>query len=678
MTRRRLTQILFILAALSLSPLPVLAQSATPAATPIVENGIYRDPAGRFTVPVPDGWNVTLSDGVATLTDPDDDLQILALVVTAPTAQEGIDLAWKTADPGPARAETPDVQAVPSGPGIDETVVVTDDIGRTSGQIAQAVGQRVGTQVYVLIAVGSLEAAVKRASQTQVILTGFTITSLTKIDLSKTEPAPLGAATITELDAYVTALMKRLGIPGASIAVVQDGRVVFSSGYGTTNMDGGHPVDPDTLMMIGSVSKSFTTTMMASEVDDSLFAWDTPVVDLYPTFALSDPTLTKALTMRDLVCACTGVPRRDLEFILNAESLTPQDVIASLATFDLYSKYDETFQYSNQMVAAAGYISADQDHPAGNLEADYQASLQERVLDPIGMTRSTIDLDTAAADPNHAVPHGLSLLEGYQAIPVDDERVLEPVAPSGMIWSSASEMSAYLVTQMQDGVAPNGTRVASASSLNETRVPQVQIDATTSYGLGWMIGDFHGQTIVGHGGNTMGFSSEVSFLPNAGVGIVILTNAQGANLFTVAVEQRFYELAFGLEPELNDAIDQQISATEDQLAKAKGQIGKRPDASEATTWTGAYTSEVLGTITIAVNQQGALMVSTGELNMEIRPVVGSRGSTLLIVGPPLAGVSLTVADGQLVLTMGIDTYTFRKVGPPGTGTPAASPIATPA
>jgi CubicO group peptidase (beta-lactamase class C family) len=472
--------------------------------------------------------------------------------------------------------------------------------------------------------------------------------------------------------------MKRLGIPGASIAVVQDGTVVFSSGYGATDANGGHPVDPDTLMMIGSVSKSFTTTMMASEIDEGLFTWDTPVIDLFPSFTLSDPSLTKALTMRDLVCACTGVPRRDLEFIFNAESLTPQDVIGSLATFDLYSKYDETFQYSNQMVAAAGYISADQDHPGVNLDADYQSSLQERVLDPIGMTRSTVDMDTAAADPNHALPHGLSLIDGYETIPIDDERVLEPVAPSGMVWSSASEMSAYLITQMQDGVAPNGTRVASASSLNETRVPQIQIDATTSYGLGWMIGDFHGQTIVGHGGNTMGFSSEVSFLPNAGVGIVILANAQGANLFTVAVEQRFYELAFGLEPELDDAIDQQIRATEDQLAGAKGQIGDRPNAKQAAAWTGTYLSDVLGSVDIAVNQQGALMLSTGELTMELRPVVGSRGTTLLIVGPPLAGVSLTVADNQLVLAMGIDTYTFRKVGPPTNATPVASPIATPA
>ena len=122
------------------------------------------------------------------------------------------------------------------------------------------------------------------------------------------------------------------------------------------------------------------------------------------------------------------MPRRDLEFIFNAESLTPEQVIASLESFPLYSSYDETFQYSNQMVAAAGYISADLDHPGNDLEADYAASVQARVFDPIGMARSTLDIDRATADPNHAVPHGWSLLDGYMPIPVDDERVLEPAA----------------------------------------------------------------------------------------------------------------------------------------------------------------------------------------------------------------------------------------------------------
>ena len=115
---------------------------------------------------------------------------------------------------------------------------------------------------------------------------------------------------------------------------------------------GGAPVDADTRMMIGSATKPMTTLMAATKVDDGTITWDTPVVEILPAFRLADAEISETVTLRNLFCACSGVPRRDLEFIFNANDLTPEELIGTLADFELTTGFGEVFQYSNQMAAA--------------------------------------------------------------------------------------------------------------------------------------------------------------------------------------------------------------------------------------------------------------------------------------------------------------------------------------
>ena len=98
--------------------------------------------------------------------------------------------------------------------------------------------------------------------------------------------------------------------------------------------------------------------LMATLVDDGLMEWDTPVIDVLPTFALADPELTQEITVRNLVCACTGVPRRDFEVLMNYDDLSAEDIVESLASFELFTDFGEAFQYSNQMVETGGYEAA--------------------------------------------------------------------------------------------------------------------------------------------------------------------------------------------------------------------------------------------------------------------------------------------------------------------------------
>ena len=111
-------------------------------------------------------------------------------------------------------------------------------------------------------------------------------------------------------------------------------------------------------MMIGSVTKSMTSTMAATVVDDGWLSWDTPLVELLPDFAVADPQLTPRLTVADAFCACTGLARRDLELIFHFNDLTPDRLIAQVAELPLTAPYGQAFQYSNQMYALGGYAAA--------------------------------------------------------------------------------------------------------------------------------------------------------------------------------------------------------------------------------------------------------------------------------------------------------------------------------
>jgi CubicO group peptidase (beta-lactamase class C family) len=137
-------------------------------------------------------------------------------------------------------------------------------------------------------------------------------------DLTGATPLPLTGERLATFEAYVAAKLAEAGVPGAAVAVVQNGEVVFQQGFGVREIGQPDPVTPDTLLRIGSVTKSFSSFLTATLVDTGRLSWETPLVDLLPSFAVADPELTPRLTTRDAFCACTGLPRRDFEFIFNA------------------------------------------------------------------------------------------------------------------------------------------------------------------------------------------------------------------------------------------------------------------------------------------------------------------------------------------------------------------------
>jgi CubicO group peptidase (beta-lactamase class C family) len=420
---------------------------------------------------------------------------------------------------------------------------------------------------------------------------------------------------------------------------------------------------------MGSTGKSLTTMLMATLVDDDRMAWDTPAVEILPDFAVNDPELSNRITVRNLVCACTGVPRRDLELIFNAHQLSAEDVVASLRTFDFFTDFGEAFQYSNQMVATGGYVAgaAAAGAPPADLMAAYTHALEERVLGPMGLISTTLSFTEVEASDNYAIPHAASFDLSYSPFPLEIETLLNPVAPAGAHWTTLQDMARYLITELNEGIAPDGVRVVSAENLRVTWEPQVAVDAETSYGLGWFVGEYKGQPLIHHGGNTFGYTSDFAFLPDAGIGIAVLTNAQGSNLFNEGVRVRLFELIFAQEPEA----DAQLAFVYEQMAEANQEVFDRllpaVDPAAVESHLGRYRNEALGEVSLTL-EDADLYLDAGEFRTRLLPLLNDEEAIegYLLQDPPLTGLQVKLAQDDngaptLVLGQGVVEYTFEQL-----------------
>lgn len=352
------------------------------------------------------------------------------------------------------------------------------------------------------------------------------------------EAATLTPEMLDEVEAYITDALPHFNVPGAAVAVVQDGSVIYTGGFGTLSLDDPTAVNSETLFMIGSTTKPMTATMIGSLVDDGILDWDAPATNYLPAFALGDPAVTEQIRVRDLLNMSSGVPRFDYPLWL--EKLSVEELIAWMHEIPLVSEPGEEHHYSNMMVAVGGYLAAQ----AVGGDATYSRLMHERIFEPVGMTQTTCEMADALTNPNHALPTRYDLnAETWIIGDLDFNLYIESAAPAGAIWSNAEDMGRFLATIMRGGVTPDGQRIISEASLAEIQEP---VSSLQSYGMGWSLADYYGTPMVGHGGDIAGFSTLFEYLPEHQIGVVVLSNRLLSQAFMQAVRDRVFNLALRL------------------------------------------------------------------------------------------------------------------------------------
>jgi CubicO group peptidase (beta-lactamase class C family) len=381
----------------------------------------------------------------------------------------------------------------------------------------------------------------------------------------QTPPPRLSDATLRALDADIEAAMGTFNMPGAAVAIVQGNEIVYRRGFGLRNLQSGAPVTERTRFRVASNTKSMTALQVATLVDEGILGWDERVIDIWPAFRTPEPDLTRSMRVRDLFGHATGLGE-PLEFYLADGSYSPLVVLQSIADLPVVSPPGATYHYNNTLVAAAGYLGAlRMGTDADALGEAYADQVQQRVFGPIGMADAAITDDPRPLGDDYATPYTPFLLGEYSVTPFIS---VYGIGPSAAAVASVTDMARYLITQMNGGVAPDGTRVVSAMNLTETHRPGIDVlsdvpsrlpspllaDTTAMhYDMGWFDRTFRdGRRLLWHAGGIDGFASLMGFFPGERLGFVILTNADpsAGSIFTFSVQSSLLSRLFGLNRDI--------------------------------------------------------------------------------------------------------------------------------
>jgi CubicO group peptidase (beta-lactamase class C family) len=428
-----------------------------------------------------------------------------------------------------------------------------------------------------------------------------------------------------------------------ALGLVQGGKVVFEGGLGVRELGRPAPVDADTLFMIASNTKALSTLLLATEVDEGKFGWDTPVTQVYPAFRLGDAETTKQVLMRHLICACTGLPRQDLEWLYEFKNATPQSTMDLLATIQPTTRFGETFQYSNLLAAAAGYIGGHVAYPKKELGAAYDEAMRTRVFGPLGMKATTFDYGRAMAG-DHATPHGMDADGHVKVATMDLDRSAIPIRPAGAAWSSVRDVDRYVQMELAGGKLPDDKVLVSERTLVARRAPQVAIGEHETYGMGLIVDTDHGVTVVHHGGDLLGFHSDMFWLPEHGVGGVILTNADYGWLLRGAYLRKVLEELFDGKAEAQEDVTSAAKQYRAEIAKERERLVIPAAAEVVAKLARHYRSKSLGDV-VVTRRGPSVTFDFGEWRSTVASRKNDDGTTSMItVDPGLGGNEFVIGD----------------------------------
>ena len=625
-------------------------------------------PGASAPVTLPGGWSLEAEPGgVVMIISPEGDLRVAFVIVPLEgTPEEMAGRAWRAFDSSfdfPVLHKMP----MPGAGGWDAIFQVVYNVPAVQSRVAMAALRMLGDKAYCGLISGTLGAFSRRQAQMAEVLQNWKPEGLAEPSLAGSQRRKWEEKQSAEMGEFLRRSMAELHIPGAAIAVVQGGRVVFAKGFGVTKIGSIERVHSDTRFMIGSSTKPLTTLMMARLVALGKLEWSTPIANLLPDFAMADPDMTRRLEIRHTASASTGMPRRDLDFVFKFKGITPEQRLEDMKQMKPTTGFGETFQYSNYLVAAGGYAAARNYRQQGPLQEAYERAMRELIFEPLGMRKTGFE-ETGGGPA--ASPHAPDF-EG-NTVPINPaiEGCVRAVAPAGAVWSTVVDMAQYLLLELNRGKLPSGEQLVLEEVLLERRKRGIKITDKMSYGLGLFLSDEDGLNVMHHGGNNWGFSADLYFLPQEGLGVTLLTNVRLANLFLAAARRKVFELVFDAPPRAEKMIAAVSQAEKEAVA---GRLGRVKVDADSVKWLegilGEYRSKELGPLTVQGKdwQYWADFESwNSALGVEEQPD-GSR--VVVLTSPPWNGGAIgaggarfqVAEDGRALVLDGAQTlYKFER------------------
>jgi CubicO group peptidase (beta-lactamase class C family) len=440
------------------------------------------------------------------------------------------------------------------------------------------------------------------------------------------EPSVQQQEILAQFDSHAETARQQWDVPGMAIAVVQEDQVLHARGFGVKRVGGIDPVDAHTVFQIGSTSKAFTAALVAMQADDGKVQWTDRVMDHFPSFAMYDPWVTREFQVRDLMAQHSGQPpyAGDGLAILG---FSAEDVVAKMRLLKPVSSFRSEFAYVNNLFLVAANLV----HRSSGLT--WAENLQKRIFGPLGMTSSSSSQDAFRVAANAASPH--KLVNGTVTAFSSDAPQLAwayTYGPAGGINSTVLDMAQWLRLLLGRGTF-EGKQIVSAENLGLVMSPQTIIRLPTSgpqsqtplahyqqfYCAGWVYAATQPHPLIWHNGDNNFMHAAIGLIPNANVGIVILTNLGGVPMAD-ALMWKFYDLFFHNPSTDWSAVHRE--AWQDQQKTARAPFAQPPSgaapAQPLAQYIGTFSNPVYGELKVETDGQRLwLTIGPGKVQLHL-------------------------------------------------------------
>ena len=331
------------------------------------------------------------------------------------------------------------------------------------------------------------------------------------------------------IEKKINEVISETKVPGLSVAVIENDKIIYTNGFGFRDYKNKIPVDANTLFAIGSTSKAFTSSILGILREKGELTFDDSPLDHIPGFSFYNDEMNNAINIRDLMSHRTGSAGHDASWYM-FPTHDKDEMVKRLTYHEPATGVRQKWIYNNFMFLVQGVVA---EKVTGK---SWEDNIKEHIFEPLGMNRSNSVIE--------GLKNGENAAFGYK---LDDKREVTKVdyydiagmGPAGSINSTANDMAKWLITWLNKGQY-NGKEVLPANYVQEAMTPQAVTTLPIilfpgvsdvhlfTYGYGWMMSSYKGHYHVEHNGAIDGFTSHVSFFPDANIAICVLTNQDGS------------------------------------------------------------------------------------------------------------------------------------------------------
>ena len=392
------------------------------------------------------------------------------------------------------------------------------------------------------------------------------------------------------LEPRINELVSKFNAAGLSIGIVSEQKLVYAKGFGLRDVEAQKPVTPDTVFPIGSITKSFTSSLLGIIESEELVDLSAQPAKYIKNFSFNSELMNQTVSVGDLLSHRSGLGNQG-----TSEIFFPENDVLKIVNRIKYLKPQaaplNSFSYSNMAYTLAAVIF---EHASSET---WEKGIDTRLFQPLNMTRTFTSIEKMKKAGNYARPYGIF---DNNIVQVKFER-FNSIRPAGAIKSNVIDLSNWIKVWLNNGEFNQNKVIPEAFQLQATQIQNTKSDKYEpdaflhGEGFGWRLRSSYGKLRVEHGGNTFGFSSTLAMFPFEDFGVVVLTN-QDNSILPYIVLDMVVRHVFGMDEVVDYPIN--VATTYKPNLDTRPYNTKKPISQKLFEYTGTYYADGYGELTI--------------------------------------------------------------------------------